>query len=131
MFCQKVMRRIRTRYLTLHGFPFHFSKVYLFAPTFDSHSINSQFCDKWNNFVIKSFQESKIFQEYFRHSFILAKVLFTHRCRRQNFRPSLLQQWIENCCCKRLKVAFFQKVRFVFFNLQISKKKYSKKLSWA
>ena len=30
-----------------------------------------------------------------------------------------------------LKVSFFQKVRFVFLNLQISKKKYSKKLSWA
>ena len=28
-----------------------------------------------------------------------------------------------------LKVAFFQKVRFIFLNLKISKKKYSKKLS--
>ena len=31
----------------------------------------------------------------------------------------------------RLKVAFFQKVWWNFFRAQISKKKYSKKLSWA
>ena len=39
--------------------------------------------------------------------------------------------WIESLCAPFFKSVFFQKVRFGFLNLQISKKKYSKKLSWA